>query len=295
MIPEDLIHELNALDLSASEDLLFRPSGQKAWLSRTFHEIPRYLFRVFTLKSQGETTAAWTRSMAAKEAVPKSKLDIFAQDDKCVARVLCRHLWWRKGPDDNFVSWTSSLLFALVYIFHLHASLRDGSEFHDIFLCVIDTTKFAAGTFLRDMDLIKAYGPNDADLRELEKIRLKDFYFGEYLSQGALKFQDKCKIVPASEMIEHGLLTLRPDFESFATWSTEKRPPWAYPTLLLRTNGRNIDEEKLLALIEVAELFGPRWKLPMAANLASCLGASEDIVRSFVGLHWTGPSSLTPT
>lgn len=230
--------------------------------------------------------------MAARHAVPNSKLDIFARDDKLVARMLCQHLWWMEGPEDNLVSWTSSLLFALVYVFHLHANSRDGSEFNDISLCIIDTTKFAAGTFLQDLDLIKAYVSHDADLRKLEEIRLDKYYFGEYLSQGALEIQDKCEIVPASAMIEHGLLTLRPDFKSFASWPKMKRPPWANPVLSLREKVGGMDEEKLLALVTIAGLFGPRWKLPMAANLASCLGTSEDIVRSFVDLHWTGLSSV---
>ena len=290
---DDLVDGLTALGLSTSEELLFCPSGNKEWLSRTFHEIPRYLFRVYTLKSKGETTTSWARSMAAANAVSNSRIDIFDRDDKLVARMLRQHLRWREGPDDNLVSWTSSLLFALVYIFHLHANSRDGSDFNEIFLCVIDTTKFATGTFLRDMELIKAYRSHDASLGDLEKIRLRGFYFGEYLSQGALKIQDKCKIVPASAMIEHGLLSLRPDFESFAKWRVKERPPWAYPTLSLREKSEDLNEQKLLTIAKIAELFGPRWNLPVAANLASCLGVSEDIVPSFTELPWTGLSSLT--
>ncbi|KAH6714588.1 hypothetical protein BKA61DRAFT_605536 [Leptodontidium sp. MPI-SDFR-AT-0119] len=52
------------------------------------------------------------------------------------------HPQWWKGHEDNLVSWTSSLLFALVYIFHLHANSNDRSAFDDIHLCIIDTNQF---------------------------------------------------------------------------------------------------------------------------------------------------------
>jgi hypothetical protein len=68
--------------------------------------------------------------------------------------MLFRYLDWYKGPEDNLVSWTSSLLFVLVYIFHLYANLTDGLTFDDIHLCIIDTISFPRGVFLRDMDLI---------------------------------------------------------------------------------------------------------------------------------------------
>jgi hypothetical protein len=88
---------------------------------------------------------------------------------------------WKEG-DDNFVSWTSSLSFALVYMFHLHANLKHESEFTDIQFRIIDTTCLPRGVFLRDLDLILTYSPFDANLVEMETLRtLKQggrFYFG---------------------------------------------------------------------------------------------------------------------
>ena len=114
-----------------------------------------------------------------------------------------RHLMWKQGPD-NLVSWTSSLPFALVYMFHLHANARDGSDFEDIQLCIVDTTCLPRGIFVRDLDLIRAYSSHDVDLAETEKLRtLRQggrFYFGEYLSQGALKIEGGCDIVSASAL-----------------------------------------------------------------------------------------------
>ena len=183
----DALHDLS---LSDPEYVLFCPGGNKAWLRAKFDDIPRYLFRVFTPRSCGTTNKSWTKSMDARYATKNSRVDIFArEDDEQVASMLNTHLRWRKSSEDNLVSWTSSLLFALVYIFHLHANSQDASAFDDIFLCIIDTTKFPKAVFLPDMDLIETYYPLDADLKRMQNLRLSDYYFGEYLSQGALKIE----------------------------------------------------------------------------------------------------------
>lgn len=87
-----------------------------------------------------------------------SKIDIFAkQGNDQVASMLNQHLRWKPCSEDNFVSWTSSLLYALQYSFFSHASEKDGSTFSKIQICIIDTTGFAKGIFIQDIDLIQAY------------------------------------------------------------------------------------------------------------------------------------------
>lgn len=134
---------LQALSISNPEYLLFCPSSENAWLREKFDDIPRYLFRVFTPNSRGTADESWTRSMDATDAAQNSRVDRFARENKRrVASMLNRHLQWWKGHEDNLVSWTSSLLFAPVYIFHLHANSNDRSAFDDLYLCIIDTNKF---------------------------------------------------------------------------------------------------------------------------------------------------------
>lgn len=88
-------------------------------------------------------------------------MDIFARKDKGqVGRMLNRHLRWWEG-DNNLISRTSSLLFALVY----------GSSFDEINLCIIDIEQFSRGVLIRDMDLIRAYHSFDAGLQDFEKLR----------------------------------------------------------------------------------------------------------------------------
>ncbi|KAK0513941.1 hypothetical protein JMJ35_003663 [Cladonia borealis] len=281
----NIADELQTLSLSDPEYLLFCPSGDKAWLREKFNDIPRYLFRIFTPKSCGMTDTSWTKSMDARYTPEKSRVDIFArQDNEQVASMLNTHLRWREGLEDNFVSWTSSLLFALIYIFHLHANSRNGSAFDNIFLCIIDTTNFPKEVFLRDMDLIQVYSPFDTDLEDFKGLRLrKDMYFGEYLSQGALKIEGKCQIVSAQAMIDQDLYELRREFKEFALWELRPRPPWAYPVVDLRKDlfqieSPEISNEKLRVAVKVAELFGSCWTLPIAANLIALLpGPKEDV------------------
>ena len=114
MESENLADTFRSLRLSDLECLLFCPTGEKAWLREKFNDIPRYLFRVFTPKSCGTTDASWTKSMDARHGREDSTKDILARrDNRQVARMLNRHLRWLEGPDDNLVSWTSSLLFLL--------------------------------------------------------------------------------------------------------------------------------------------------------------------------------------
>jgi hypothetical protein len=114
---------LNGLKLADPECLPFCPTEDMKRRVGKFDDIPRYLFRVFTPRSRGTTDTSWTKSVDATKGASTSKVDIFARaDNEQVAEMIYRHLRWWKGPEDNLVSWTSSLLFALVYIFHLRAN-----------------------------------------------------------------------------------------------------------------------------------------------------------------------------
>ena len=187
------------------------------------------------------------------------------------------------GPEDNLVSWTSSLLFALVYIFHRHANSRDASQFDDISLCILDTTSLPKGVFLRDVDLIQAYSLFDEHLADLERLRSGRFYFGEYLSQGALKIRDICQIVSAQEIINRGLYNLQEEFSIFSKWEKGWKVPWARPTLDLRETiyrkgkvNPSMTQEKLHILSDIASSFEPRWRLPVVASLTTLLPCKLD-------------------
>lgn len=221
MEPDDLVNGLQTVALTKPDCLLFNPVADKAWLRGKVDDIPRYLFRITTPLSDGFTDGIWVKSKDARHGRADSRRDIFAVGDNTQAAcMLYKHLRWQTKPQDpdNFTSWTSSLLFALQYIFYRHKHPKDRSNLKDILLCIIDTASFTKGTFLKDMDLLNAYGPFDSHLRNHQEVREKkhsnfygSLYFGEYLSQGALKIEDRCQLVSSQAIIDQGLFKLQPE------------------------------------------------------------------------------------
>ncbi|KAL7908199.1 hypothetical protein GGI35DRAFT_480911 [Trichoderma velutinum] len=241
-------------------------------------EAPRYLFRVFTPYSQGETGTHWVSSMAASDCLPWSMTDILSMEDKQrAADMLARHLQWRKIPDGNLVSWTSSLLFALVYIFHLRASIHNAATLDEIQLLVVDTAGLPKGAFMRDLDLIRAFSPVDVNLRNIEDLRRRQssefsgyYYFGEYLSQGALKVENHCQMVSARNIVDGGLYDIRKEFKEFANW---KQGPGsarrANAVIEMReifyrrkSQRRGMSKRAMSAALQISRQFGPDFKRP---------------------------------
>jgi hypothetical protein len=200
---ENLTSALQDIHLEP-ENLPFNPTGQQSWLRNKFNDLARYLFRISTPYSDGTTDDTWARSMDAVERNPRATIDCFARkDQRAVAEELRKHLRWKSKDSDNFVSWTSSLLFAIQYIIFRHASARNGRPALDaIELCVIDTTLFPSGVFVRDLDMIQAYRSFDSTLESLYRIRQSTHYYGEYLSQGSLKIESRCQIVSAAPALK---------------------------------------------------------------------------------------------
>ncbi|TLD31417.1 hypothetical protein PspLS_02719 [Pyricularia sp. CBS 133598] len=246
-------------------------------------DVPRFLYRTYSRKSQGRNDDIWMASKDAAErpAAATNRTDILLRSGDKVAADLNRHArWWprtraraRRTEKCNLVSWTSSLLYALRMIYFRHRSSRDGSKLEDIWLHVVDTSKFPSGTFVRDAYLYARYaefdaGPGDTlgDLNETQSS--SEFYFGEYFSQGALKVQDKGCAVSAKEMEQAGLLKLGLALNQgmgLANWVVLKRQRW------LRSSGRDMSTQELDMAVNIASLFD-EYELPMAAAFLS-LGA----------------------
>ncbi|KAL6695679.1 hypothetical protein J3F84DRAFT_341301 [Trichoderma pleuroticola] len=276
-----LEEQLRGLNLDGADHLLFLPLEKIERRGEQFDEVPRYLFRVFTKYSQGSTDLTWAKSIDAKNGSADSNVDLFSRDKTWAAKMVNGHLQWSTTvTKDNLVSWTSSLLYALVYVFYLHAKVRDIQTFDQIHVCVIDTSEFPKGVFLRDLDLIRAYRSFNAQLYRFEELRCdrkrpkfgSNYYFGEYLSQGALKIEGRCHIVSAQKIIDQGLYNIRSEFQQYALW-----PPgearWVIPVLEMReifySERRPITGTQFQSVLDIANLFGPRWKLPIAAHLAA--------------------------
>ncbi|KAL2843080.1 hypothetical protein BJX68DRAFT_270404 [Aspergillus pseudodeflectus] len=272
--------------------LLFNPSKNSKLPTGALDNIPRYLFRVVSPLSDGHTDSTWVRSKAACQNLRYSQEDIFdnldSQKRHAVAHALNLHLrWWSEdGVVDNFVSWTSSLLFALQYIYYRHHHKRDGSSLEDIKLYVVDTTSFPRGTFLRDLDLMQAFfDPSDRSregLNSFRKLREGSYYFGEYLTQGSLRITDKHQVVSASSLFRGDLLQRlqpvlldiwdSPDEEPRLANAVRDLRGLIWPVGTFDPPSATEMRRRLLAVEEITNLFDEGWRFPLAVYFAALIG-----------------------
>lgn len=150
------------------------------------------------------------------------------------------------------------------------------------------------------MDLIEAFAKYDDDLADFKRLRQKkhstysgSFYFGEYISQGALKIEGSCGIVSMQDIVDAGLL--RPEFEDSVT----KKPTWANRVIALRQtfyhcqSASVADEDEVEAAMHIGDMYAPPWKVPIAlAFLALKPRPVPDqyIIKAFRQLETTGQS-----
>ena len=272
--------------MSAFEDepeeppLLFQPNPSEVGLLESLHNIPRYLFRLYGPTTAGTTTErevtspAWTlRNPSAQH----QKQDLFQQDPPHAGGRLYNHLKWEPSHEAtcNLMSWTSSLLFAIQYGLYRRGQ-RNGypsCDLQDLYILVVDTKEFPAGTFIRDMELINNFRSAWRPLREIQEWRTRSIqrlYFGEYLTQGSLDVQGHCTQVSLFNLIDNGLLPV-PGLGDRKYWHL-----WARRVVELRESFENSDSPSATAksdirkAIVIAErCFGLRWTLPMALMLLS--------------------------
>lgn len=169
---------------------------------------------------------------------------------------------------------------------------RDRLNMSDIHLCIIDTSSFPKGVFLKDLDLIQAYRGHDSALANLGNLRnrkharlMGSYYFGEYLSQGALHVDGNCSLVSAQDIVDQGLFRLQPEFEKS---SLAKKPEWAEEVIRLRepfykdiAQLHLVTDEELTAALGIVQLFGYRWRWPMADSLLGLCPRDTDPLSAF--------------
>ena len=264
--------------------LPFNPGSDFRIRSEGLRKVDRYLFRVFDKNSDGSTDNIWAKSRDVNHPEPcaNSYKDIFARDDRReAAQALRRHLQWDGGPheEDNFVSWSSSLLVVLQYA-HFRARHFPGNDLNStsgMSLCVVDTTLLPPMSFMRDMDLLSAFSQYDDTFSEktlpnLQSLRRKkhtlysgSYYFGEYLSQGALRIEGCCSIRLMQDIIDAGLYKLREELKSAATGAEM----WANKVIMLREKFYTsrpwpVDDNAVAAALHIGNLYGSTWVLPIA-------------------------------
>lgn len=268
------------------------PSYDSITSSSSSALVPRYLFRLHTPSSKGETTTRHVASAAAASPRrPRSSIaraarrDIFAAEPSWAADALANHLLWRSnGPltHHNLVSWSSSLLVVLQHGLRRAQSSRGVPDLERVRLLVVDTRELPHGAFISDLRLMAAFAPHSQDLADLHRLRTtathggEVFYFGEYLSQGYLRVEGCARETSLQRMVDCHLFKLCPGLADRSGWSR-----WAKRVMELRraydvAGGRPqlVDtgvRDVRRAVVLASSCFGDDYALVIAAMVLALL------------------------
>lgn len=253
---------------------------------------PRYLYRLVAPQTAGSTTT----STAVPPARIQHQTDIFHLPTQKAAALLLNHLLWERGHENgcNLMSWTSSLLFALQYALYRHR--KDGDDLGQIQLIVLDTTLFARGTFMQDMEIMRSFADSDRRLQKFVEFRESEYYFGEYITQGRLEIQDRCVCTSVQKMIDLGLFQLQPLLADRTQWQW-----WPKRVLAFReqfTSERVVptpDSDVEIAVNIARQCFGGQWAVPVAIMLLALLPRKVDDTTLMEGFkaRFTGKPTST--
>ncbi|KAK3331810.1 hypothetical protein B0T19DRAFT_414014 [Cercophora scortea] len=163
----------------------------------------------------------------------------------------------------------------------------------EIQLYIIDTGFFHEGVFLRDLELIEEFRASNRNLDNFAvnlRARTREthgdntsYYYGEYLSQGALNIQGTCEMVTADDIITQDLFILRPEFRQSMNGGSDG-PGSRLASEVNRLRGSFSDHMRLRrddpgwnpelaspweirAARTIAIRFGSGWRIPVAAHL----------------------------
>jgi hypothetical protein len=259
---------LDVDDATMSNDsLLFNPTANPHFENFNFDldRPPRFLFRTFDYKSSGHSDDKVIASPAAKFGLPNHTKDIFTLDSDVAISIVDKHLnpWLRKNStdkdpyhDDNFMSWTTSLLYAVQYAYYRRS--RYGCSLDQIKICVVDVSMFPPGQFIRSCSLLQAYhglGRSDGMQNLYSTTLLVYMYtFGEYLSQGHLRHRRYCEktqrtsssVISMACLERNGIYTLYPELEDPTGHGV-----WALRTIQLRKLWHGEDNETISSIGEL--------------------------------------------
>ncbi|KAK4497643.1 hypothetical protein PRZ48_010296 [Zasmidium cellare] len=241
---------------------------------------PRYLFRVSDSRSSGTSNGSFVASIASVSTPDESRLDLLSLDEEEARKRLYGHLTKSTvvgDIDDNLMSWTSSLLFAIQYA--IYRSHQLGCHPNDVEIIAVDTSKFHKGQFGRDLELLhrcKAREDGRPELKRFMDMRLRiDYDNGEYLSQGTVDIEGRCCMTTLEELLNAGLYRLYPEFQDL-----EGATQWTNRVKNLRTlwaqQGATDGLESDLVRSEITQAFC------IARSCFSGLGAFDFALMLFV-------------
>lgn len=242
------------------------------------NDVPRYLFRVYSPSTAGQTTDSYVTPPASTCGRAEKTRDIFRLPPAEAAIRLNEHLrWWPSHESKcNLMSWTSSLLFALQYGLRRHNTDHDKSELSQISLLMLDTRGFPIGTFIKDVEIMEVFAQytdfnQTKNLDDFFQFRKSDrgYYFGEYLTQGRIDIRGRCIVTNMQRLIDAGLFELRPELKDKSRWRE-----WANRVVDLRKlfkapqdTPTTTHTEVRKAITVAGACFGNGWDIPVAIML----------------------------
>lgn len=178
--------------------------------------------------------------------------------------MLENHLTWKGGRSDQFISWTSSLLWALQ-----HAIRKDFRGDRDVQICVLDTSKIETCSFFAASDLVRIYRvPNEGKLAHR-------YYVAEYLYHGGLFVHGSSSTVSFNLLREYGLFSLLPELDDL-----EFKPKLciAVETFRVRTVSvlRPVAPIEGQIALQIASLFEKDFAMPLMVALLSLRRRAPD-------------------
>jgi hypothetical protein len=256
----------SAQEIRFGAALPFKPSLDQPLLNKCLDHIPRYLFRLYSPSSNGNTTEDVVESPAASKNGWLRNIDLLMLPRALAADMLLKHSnWSRDRYEDNLMSWTSSLFFAIQHGLRRHVTY-DGSDYSDLRICVVDTRMFPRGTFVKDLDLLNVFADDDS-IGSFIRLRQSSYYFGEYFSQGHLNISQRSAHVSLQTLMALGLYDVEPRFrdkqELLAKRVVELRGPFKQSLTCPATKGL---ARKAIAM---GQSFGDKFALPVALMLLS--------------------------
>jgi hypothetical protein len=123
--------------------------------------------------------------------------------------MLKKHLQWCYDDKNDFVSWTSSLLYALQRAIY---AIKNGDT--DVHICMVDTWKMSEQTFYHAETLLKLYKIPDEGPRLVHR-----YYAAEFLTTGQLTLSQghNSDEVPFVSLANSGLYDLVPHLSRYDT------------------------------------------------------------------------------
>lgn len=211
--------------------------------------IPRYLFRTYSESSQGINASPRFLSQATAKDLHHSSLYDIPKDE---AKLMIEHhlLWSRENTE--FISWTSSLLWALQYAVRKRAKWKDQS----ISICVLDIQRSPAQLSIYPVPtLLCVYGIRS---------RGRDYYHAEYLAHSMVEVSGRSlSVISFKALIAGGLFELLPELDD-----RRGRVLLAKRVNQLRsayfTQPCKVSSMELHVVKRLAAGFGSDWILPMS-------------------------------